>query len=128
MKVTMYRWMIAVTILLIIFVADTLLAETETANIITGMREEVLEKCQGKFKGKKPNPEELKTVFNAHSLWQGVYHRKFHTRETRIDPRRGALCGADLSYADLSRADLSGANLRGANLRGAMLSKLRDAT
>ncbi len=87
MKVTMYRWMIAVTILLIIFVADTLLAETETANIITGMREEVLEKCQGKFKGKKPNPEELKTVFNAHSFILADIPQKIpHSRSTRLIP------------------------------------------
>ena len=120
MKATMYRWMIGVTIALILFVADTLSAQKLT---YLKIQDEVRRECHGKLKDKELTPEELQTVINTHSVWLEVFRDKFETKEATIDPRRANLCGANLRQADLRWASLQWADLSGARLQDANLSE-----
>jgi uncharacterized protein YjbI with pentapeptide repeats len=117
----MYKWMVSITSAFIIIAAGTVPAAT---GILENMKGQVLNECQGKFKGKRPTPEELKIVLNDHIVW---ITRKFDTQEKKFYLRMANLCGAVLPGANLrrvvlSRADLSGADLTNANLSGADLN------
>lgn len=123
MDTPMYKWIVSVTSALIIFVAGTVSAETGT---LENMKDQVLKECQGKFKNKRPTPEELKIVLNNHRVWINIVTGKFHTQEEKFYLRRANLCGAVLPGANLSgvvlfSADLGGADLTGANLSGIVL-------
>lgn len=103
-----------------------MIAETSSQNkkiekIFNDFHGILLEQCQGKFKGRRPNPDELKTLFKKHSAWINSYGGKFDTQKALSDSRRANLCGADLENADLSHVNLSGANLQCAVLKNAIL-------
>lgn len=72
--------------------------------------------CYGPYaNGRRPTPEALARVLNAHDVWR-------HNPQ-RADAQRANLCGADLRSLDLSRMNLAQVNLQGALLNRASLQQ-----
>jgi uncharacterized protein YjbI with pentapeptide repeats len=78
--------------------------------------------CNGKYKGGlKPSPAELAEIFKKHDEW--LKEGGGSDSKLVYDPRRGNLCGADLTGAFLSGMDLEGVDLEGVGLEGAELEE-----
>gem|GEM_PF-660483 len=75
------------------------------------------------YKGQKLNTKQLDDILSQHALW--LQDNQELEKPNNNDPRRGHLCGADLTKAYLVKANLTMADLRQANLSHANLEKAR---
>jgi uncharacterized protein YjbI with pentapeptide repeats len=112
MEVYVHRWVAVLYITILLFPGVEALGEVKDHRTIAA---EVLEKCQGKFKDKDVNEDELAAVLRDHGAWLEAYPDDKNSQEAQSDPRKANLCGARLPKVSLSSANLIGADLSGAN-------------